>query len=92
MGQPGRAWYTRVLVLVLAGALYVGMWSSYVYFNAEVVHNGDRIKLRDAAGNFVKSEAVQVSYVTTSIVKKLTSNVSSGVLEESKAAVPAHAA
>ena len=83
MGQPGRAWYTRVLILVLAGALYVSMWSSYVYFNAEVVHNGDRIKLRDAAGNFVKSEAVQVSRVTTLIVRKFTSNVSSGVLEES---------
>jgi len=59
MGQPGRAWYTRMLILGLAGLLYVSMWSSYVYFNAEVVHNGDRIKLRDAAGNFVKSEAVQ---------------------------------
>ena len=92
MGQPGRAWYTRVLILVLAGALYVAMWASYVYFNAEVVHNGDRIKLRDAAGNFVKSEAVQVSKEKTLIVCKLTSNVSSGVLEESKATVPAHAA
>lgn len=68
MGQPGRAWYSRAVILVVAGALYVSMWSSYVYFNAEVVHNGDRIKLRDAAGNFVKSEAVQVSRVTTLIV------------------------
>ena len=65
MGQPGRAWYTRMLILGLAGVLYVSMWSSYVYFNAEVVHNGDRIKLRDAAGNFVKSEAVQVSELHT---------------------------
>ena len=61
MGRTGRAWYTRLMVLALAGSLYLAMWSSYVYFNAEVVHNGDRIKLRDAAGNFVKSEAVQVS-------------------------------
>ena len=62
MGRTGRAWYTRLLVLALAGSLYLAMWSSYVYFNAEVVHNGDRIKLRDAVGNFVKSEAVQVCF------------------------------
>jgi len=35
------------------------MWSSYFYFNAEVNHNGDRIKLRDAVGNFIKSPLVQ---------------------------------
>ena len=64
MGRAGRAWYVRAAVLVACGALYLGMWSSYVYFNAEVVHNGDRIKLRDAVGNFVKSEAVQVGFET----------------------------
>ena len=62
MGRAGRAWYVRAAVLAACGALYLGMWSSYVYFNAEVVHNGDRIKLRDAVGNFVKSEAVQVGF------------------------------
>ena len=62
MGLAGRAWYVRAAVLAACGALYLGMWSSYVYFNAEVVHNGDRIKLRDAVGNFVKSEAVQVGF------------------------------
>ena len=36
------------------------MWGSYLYFNAVVVHNGDKIKLRDAVGNFVKSQAGQV--------------------------------
>merc|ERR1719195_1905145 len=59
MGRAGRAWDVRAAVLAACGALYLAMWSSYVYFNAEVVHNGDRIKLRDAVGNFVKSEAVQ---------------------------------
>ena len=62
MGRAGRAWYVRAAVLAACGALYLAMWSSYVYFNAEVVHNGDRIKLRDAVGNFVKSEAVQVRF------------------------------
>ena len=81
MGQPGRAWYTRVLILVLAGALYVSLWSSYVYFNAEVVHNGDRIKLRDAAGNFVKSEAVQVS--GCDVCFEIHCIILKGVLEES---------
>ena len=40
--------------------MYLAMWSSYLYYNAEVVHNGDKIKLRDAVGNFIKSPAVQV--------------------------------
>jgi len=54
-----RPLYQRVLVLGLCGALYVSMWGSYLYFNAEIVQNGDKIKLRDALGNFVKSPAVQ---------------------------------
>jgi len=59
MGRPSRAWYNRLLILILCGSLYMSLWTSYLYFNAEVVHNGDKIKLRDAVGNFVKSEAVQ---------------------------------
>ena len=62
MGRPSRAWYTRLLILILCGSLYMSLWTSYLYFNAEVVHNGDKIKLRDAVGNFVKSEAVQVGH------------------------------
>lgn len=46
-------------VLVVAGLVYSSMWGSYMYFNAEVNHNGDRIKLRDAVGNFIKSPLVQ---------------------------------
>jgi len=46
----------------LCGSLYVALWSSYFYYNAEVVHNGDKIKMRDAVGNFLKSPAVQVCY------------------------------
>lgn len=57
--QPSRPWYTRIFVLILCGSLYLSMWSSYLYFNAEVVHNGDKIKLRDAVGNFINSPAVK---------------------------------
>ena len=39
-------------------------WGSYLYYNAEIVNNGDKIKLRDALGNFLKSPAVQVIGVT----------------------------
>ena len=60
MGKPSKPWYVRLLVLTLCGSLYLSMWGSYLYFNAEVVHNGDKIKLRDAVGNFVKSQAGQV--------------------------------
>ena len=35
-------------------------WGSYLYYNAEIVNNGDKIKLRDALGNFLKSPAVRV--------------------------------
>jgi len=57
--KSSKAWYTRLFILFLCGSLYISMWSSYLYFNAEVVHNGDKIKLRDAVGNFIKSPAVQ---------------------------------
>ena len=58
--KSSRSWYTRIMVLTLCGSLYLSMWSSYLYFNAEVVHNGDKIKLREAVANFLKSPAVQV--------------------------------
>jgi len=51
--------YQRLFILGLCGALYMSMWGSYLYFNAEIVNNGDKIKLRDAVGNFMKSPAVQ---------------------------------
>jgi len=58
-GKVQKTWYTRLLILSICGSLYLAMWSSYIYFNAEVVHNGDKIKLRDAVGNFIKSPAVK---------------------------------
>ena len=61
MGKPSKPWYLRILILTLCGSLYISMWGSYLYFNAEVVQNGDKIKLREAVGNFVKSPAFQVT-------------------------------
>ena len=39
MGKPSKPWYLRILILTLCGSLYLSMWGSYLYFNAEVVHN-----------------------------------------------------
>jgi len=49
----------NLTVLVMCGLLYASLWGSYLYFNAEVNHNGDKIKLRDAVGNFIKSPLAQ---------------------------------
>jgi len=57
--QDPVALWKRVLVLSLCGGLYTSMWGSYFYFNAEIVQNDDKIKLRDAVGNFLKSPLVQ---------------------------------
>jgi len=51
--------YQRVLVLSLCGCLYLSMWGSYFYFNATVVHNDEKIKLRVAVKHFINSPAVQ---------------------------------
>ena len=51
--------WKRILILSLCGSLYVSMWGSYLYFNATVVHNGEKIKLRDAVTHFIKSPAVK---------------------------------
>lgn len=52
------AMWRWALVLGVAGAVYASMWGSYLYFNAEVVTQGDKIKLRDAVGNFLKSPLI----------------------------------
>lgn len=56
--DPAPMW-KRILILSLCGSLYVSMWGSYLYFNATVVHNGEKIKLRDAVTHFIKSPAVK---------------------------------
>ena len=61
--RSSRPFYQRLLILTLCGGLYMSLWGSYLYYNAEIVSNGDKIKLRDALGNFMKSPAVQVSHI-----------------------------
>jgi len=51
--------YRRVFVLWLCGSLYLSMWGSYFYFNATIVHNEEKIKLRVAVKHFINSPAVQ---------------------------------
>lgn len=54
-----RPLYQRLAILGLCGALYLTLWSSYLYYNAEIVQDGHKIKLRDALGNFMKSPVVK---------------------------------
>ena len=61
--RSSRPFYQRLLILTVCGGLYMSLWGSYLYYNAEIVSNGDKIKLRDALGNFMKSPAVQVSHI-----------------------------
>jgi DnaJ family protein C protein 22 len=56
--DPNPNW-KRILIVLMAFGLYLGLWSSYVYFNLKIVtKDGDKIKFRDAAENFLKSPAV----------------------------------
>ena len=39
---------------------YFSIWSCYIYFNLRIItKDGDKIKFRDAVGNFLKSPAFQ---------------------------------
>ena len=45
-------------MLFLAGGIYSSLWGSYLYFNLKIVtKDGDEIRFRDAAGNFINSPA-----------------------------------
>ena len=51
---------TRFLIITLCFGLYVSLWGSYAYFNLKITtKDGDRIKFRDAVGNFINSPAFQ---------------------------------
>ena len=56
-------------------------WGSYLYYNAEIVNNGDKIKLRDALGNFLKSPAVQVISLTVASPQYLCTKSSHAIQE-----------
>lgn len=48
----------RFLMWSLLGVLVLGLWASFFYFNATVVtEDGEKIKLSDAVGNFLRSQA-----------------------------------
>ena len=48
----------RATVWGVLGVLFLGMWTSHLYFNAEVtVDDGETIKLHDAVSHFFKSPA-----------------------------------
>ena len=66
-------------------------WGSYLYYNAEIVNNGDKIKLRDALGNFIKSPAVQVpcNYLGIDTDKFIFS--CSGIWKDTEASMAANA-
>jgi len=57
--KPMPAW-KRLLLLFLCCGIYSSLWGSYIYFNLKIVtKDGDEIRFRDAAGNFIKSPAFQ---------------------------------
>lgn len=50
----------RFLTWSLLGALVLGLWTSFFYFNAVVVtDDGEKIRFSDAIGNFLRSQAWQ---------------------------------
>ncbi|KAG0699579.1 DnaJ subfamily C member 22 [Chionoecetes opilio] len=54
--QPNAHVCKRVGGLAVCGLLFMGLWASHFYFNATVTDkNGEVIKLRDAAKNFLNS-------------------------------------
>ena len=50
----------RFLIITICFTLYVSLWGSYAYFNLKITtKDGDRVKFRDAVGNFINSPAFQ---------------------------------
>ena len=66
-------------------------WGSYLYFNAEIVNNGDKIKLRDALGNFLKSPAVQVIQLNNFLSHCTFDTLFSGIRKDLEAPLAADA-
>ena len=50
----------RFFIITICISLYISLWGAYIYFNLKITtKDGDKIKFRDAAGNFIKSPAFQ---------------------------------
>jgi len=55
---PGQC--KRFFIILICFSLYLSLWSAYIYFNLKITTaDGDKIKFRDAAENFIKSPAFQ---------------------------------
>ncbi|KAF2352344.1 DnaJ domain, partial [Trinorchestia longiramus] len=44
-----------VMYLAMGSLLFMGLFSSYFYFNATIYSQGEKVKLRDAVGYFIRS-------------------------------------
>ena len=50
----------RLFILTICVSLWISLWGAYIYFNLKITtSDGDKIKFRDAVGNFIKSPAFQ---------------------------------
>jgi len=50
----------RFLIITICFSIYISLWGSYAYFNLKITtKEGDKIKFRDAVGNFINSPAFQ---------------------------------
>ena len=50
----------RFIIITICFTLYLSLWGSFAYFNLKITtKDGDRVKFRDAVGNFINSPAFQ---------------------------------
>ena len=53
-----RGFCKRICILTVCGLLYLSLWTSAIYFNANITtKDGDDVPLRDAVHNFFTSPA-----------------------------------
>lgn len=58
--RPPRSKCSQFFIVFICFNLYLSMWSCYIYFNLTIVtKEGEKIKFRDAVGNFLQSPAFQ---------------------------------
>ena len=52
---PPKSLLKRMLIWIICIALYSSLWTSWLYFNCTIDKDGETIKCRDAAKNFLNS-------------------------------------
>lgn len=50
-----KPFWKRLLVLALCALLYASLWTSWIYFNCKMEVNGEEVRCREAAKNFLTS-------------------------------------